>query len=343
MHRLLLFSCLIFSCVCLGQDRAIDSLRNYISTAVDDTSKADALHALTWQLINHADYVEAENTAKTMLTFSQKLNYQMGIGKAYNNIGVTYFYRGNYPKTVDFYYKALTVYEKMGNLNRINSVKRNIAMVYMDNGEEKKAEELLYSSIAFSKERNDKMGLAQAYSILGMMQDKDSLHAKEAIGFYTKALDLYKELKDDYDYAATLDNIGNVYYHRAKFQEAVDYYTMSIPLYFKNGYMHDLVNSYSNIGSALHMQKKFNGAEKYLKRSMQIADSIGLPAIAMSINKTLSSMFETQKDYKRALEFYKLFTIKKDSIYNDENKKELMHYEMNYEYDKKEAFARAEH
>ncbi|MCK6648517.1 MAG: tetratricopeptide repeat protein, partial [Bacteroidia bacterium] len=304
--------------------------------------KVEALHMLTWELIDRSLYVEAEDASKKMLELSRKINYPMGIGKGNNNIGVTYYYRADYSKTNEYYFKALTVYEKIGNIDRINMVKQNIAMVYMDNGEEAKAEELLKRSIEFSKKHNDRPGLAQAYAILGMMSGGDTTKADQAINYYQMALNLHKEMGNNYDYAGTLDNIGNVYYRTGNFQKAIDHYKQSLPYYLKENNFQDIVTGYSNIGAALQMQKKFAEAEMYLMKALEMTDTLDLPPAAMNTKLNLSSLFENQGDYKKALDYYKQYTAVKDSIYNDENKKELMRHEMDYEYEKKAALVKAE-
>jgi len=71
-------------------------------------------------------------------------------------------------------------------------------------------------------------------------------------------------------------------------------------------------------------------------------DSIGSMDYKRQFEERLSLLYDTIGQYKLALIHYRKSIILKDTLFSQENKKQLVRKEMNYEFDKKEALIKAE-
>src|SRR5262245_51264491 len=96
----------------------IDSLKQVISTAKEDTAKASALDFLGWELRN-SNPDSAIILANQALTLSKKYASTKHIAYAYRVIGWAYLVKGNYPASLENNFKALSLYKELDNKARI--------------------------------------------------------------------------------------------------------------------------------------------------------------------------------------------------------------------------------
>src|ERR1700751_3751372 len=108
----ILFILLLISGIC--QNQKIDSLRAVYNNKIQsDTSRLKALHAIAWGYC-YTNPDSANILAKQELEFAQKSNLKKWQANALNLIGVLFMNTGNYPQALDYYLKALKLFEESG-------------------------------------------------------------------------------------------------------------------------------------------------------------------------------------------------------------------------------------
>ncbi|HLC82880.1 MAG TPA: hypothetical protein VJI69_03550, partial [Bacteroidia bacterium] len=100
--------------ISVSQPSKIDSLKQFISTAKEDTNKVNALNALSWKLIITGEYNQAMEKVKTSLSLADTIKYKKGKAVALNNIGVIFWNQGNYPEALNNYFSSLKIREEIG-------------------------------------------------------------------------------------------------------------------------------------------------------------------------------------------------------------------------------------
>ncbi|MBI4945038.1 MAG: SpoIIE family protein phosphatase [Bacteroidetes bacterium] len=103
-------------------------------------------------------------------------------------------------------------------------------------------------------------------------------------------------------------------------------------------------NCYNSIANAMQAQGKFpealiyyhNNALGYAKKSLQIARDIGALPDENTSYQHLKEAYAKLGDYKKALEYYNLYTITKDSLLNNEKNRQLTEMEAKYQSEKKQ-------
>lgn len=96
---------------CHAQDRAkVDSLKQLLQTSKDDTAKVKLLGDLASSYV-FSETDTALSYVQQELLLSQRLNYQSGIVSA--NLGLSYWHylQSNYPRALEYAYKALMLAE----------------------------------------------------------------------------------------------------------------------------------------------------------------------------------------------------------------------------------------
>ncbi len=366
---------------CFGQNRTIDSLITLLKNDKADTSKVIHLYQLTHECeligkydkglnfgvealglarnlnfkkgianacgvigniyCNQADYPQALDYYLKALEIDEGLKNKKGIANRLGNIGTVYKKQGCYPKALDFYLKALKIAEEIGNKNFVAAILGNIGNVCADQGDYSKTLDYYFKALKFDEELGNKNGVARHLGNIGNIYQLQKDYLK-ALGYYFKGVKMDEELGDKNGIAIDLDNIGGIYQIQKKYPQSLDYYFKAMKMAKDLGDKQLYANTLSNIGSLYTTTGKFTEAEQYLKRANDIDERIGEEYGLRESEEFLSKLYETTGRQKDALIHYKKAITLKDTIFSQENKKQLVRKEMNYEFDKKEAITKAE-
>jgi tetratricopeptide (TPR) repeat protein len=151
---------------------------------------------------------------------------------------------------------------------------------------------------------------------------------------YQQALELGKPKK--FGIATNVRNIGNVYEARGEFDKALDYYykakTISDSLLDHRGMT--LVRK--SIASVLYQQKEYAPAEKLVQECLDIAIKSRLKAVTRGSYELLSKIAKAQGHDDFALQYFKLYTLYKDSIQNLSESAKISSFQLEYETHRKQ-------
>ncbi len=89
-------------------------------------------------------------------------------------------------------------------------------------------------------------------------------------------------------------------------------------------------------------QTQLNETFESLNKALQIAKQAGNMKELLGGYYNLTKLDSAQGDYKNAYEHYKLYTLYRDSLIKQETEKKALQAKMQYEFDKKQAVAKAE-
>jgi len=303
---------------------------------------------------NHikGDYFKALDYHLKALKIDQELNNINGIAKRLGNIGIVYSDQCDYVKALDYYFKALKINEDLGDKKEIAGKLNNIGNIYMQQGNYSKALEYYFKSLKIHIEVGNKSGMAGRFGNIGSVYCQIALDLKNrpfvrdslfnaALNYYFKALKINEELENKRGISSDLGNIGNAYNRQADFSKALDYYFRALKINDEIGNKDGVAIWLGNIGIYVKT-KKNEEAEKYLLDALEINKEIGSLKSAMDVEENLSSLYSQTNRYQLALKHYKNAMALKDTLFSKEKNKELTRKEMNYEFAKKEAAAKAE-
>jgi len=364
-----------------GQQEKIDSLLKVLKTAGEDSSKVNSLNSLSTQLWQIGDYDRAKRYADDALTLSQKINYKKGKATAYNNIGVIYDYQGHYSEALDNYFISLKINEEINNKKGRAGCFSNIALIYDEQGLYPDALKNHYASLKIFEEIGDKKGIARTYNNIGLIY-KNQGDYDEALKNYFASLKTKQEIGDKMGISVSYNNIGNTYALQENYPEALKNYLASLKLKLeigdKNGiassygnlaivnykqgnypdalkndfaslkifeeigYRQGIAGSFSNIGMVYMKLNQFSEAKKYLDDGLSLSNEIGFKELIINAYEGLTLWDSTTGNYKKAFEHYKMYTLYRDSLFNEENTKKTVQSQMQYDFDKKEAVTKAE-
>jgi adenylate cyclase len=125
-----------------------------------------------------------------------------------------------------------------------------------------------------------------------------------ALSYYTRAENLFVELKDDRGLSANYNNIGNIYLARSNLQDALRYYQNALAINEKINNQAELANNLTNIGNVHYNSSQFTEALKSYNRARLLYKhtSNGYNE-ALSLGN-IGSVYSSLGDYLKAVESY---------------------------------------
>lgn len=304
---------------------------------------------------NQADYSKALEYYLKALKIDEELKNspdktlelagKKGMATRLGNIGIVYDEQADYQKALDYYLKALKIDEELNNKNGMAIRLGNIGVVYFNQAEE-------------FRQLSDTAKTNEYYS--------------KALDYYQKTLKMDEVLENKNRISYDLGNIGNVrhkqgdlMYQRGDKMRASEYYSFALDYYRKALKMAEELENKNgialhlgNIGSLYSSLEKYNDAYTNLYKALAISDSIGAQDFVKYNYEQLSTLYKkantplhdtiggkilnNEEMRLRALYYFKRYINLRDSIYSEENKKQLVRKEMNFEFEKKESATKAE-
>lgn len=334
--------------------------REYLNKALELSLNADYKKGLRTTYIHlgflaedRGHYQEALGHYRAALTVSQELSDKKAIASAYNSIGAVYYHQGNYPEALKNYFASLKIREEIGDQRGIASAYNNIGIIYVEQGNYTEALKNYRASLKIKETLGDKKGIASAYTNIGLVFYNQGDYT-EALKNYVAGLEIYENSGDRSGLAAVYNNIGGLYSQQAetilnpvlragKLELSLKNHFASLKIKESAGDKAGIASSYGNIGNVYMKQKKYKDAEMYFVRSEKLAKEIGHKEYLKETYSSLTNLDSAIGNFKAAYHHHKQYILYRDSLENEETRKRSLQSQMTYEFEKKEAVAKAEH
>lgn len=324
-----------------AQSHTIDSLYRTLKTAKGDTEEVQTLNRLSYALYKTGDYSRSDSLAKKSLQISENLGFKNGEAEAYNNIGNICKDQGNYPEALRYLLQSLRIAEQTGTKSLMSNAYGNIGIVYHKQGSYADALKNELKSLELDKELGDKTGIGASYVNIGNIY-KDMGNYAEALDYNQLALTLFDSIGSKYGTGIAYVNIGLIYYLQNKYEDALKNQLMALSIFRAIDNKNGISDVYNNIGNIYMDQKKYAVAKKYTDSALILAKKIGEKDYIRTAYGALYALDTISGDYKTAYNDYQMYITYRDSIDNEQNTKKIVSEQMQYEFEKQQAAAKAE-
>jgi len=291
--------------------------------------------------LSKSDYPKALEYFSKALKIALETGDKNAMIRNYISMGIVYMEQSDYPRALDLYFKALKIAEELKDMTKIMATTSNIGIIYKEQKDYAKALEYYFKGLKISETLKDKNSLATQLGNIGVvyMDQKDNVKALE---YFLRALKIEEELGDKNGIAVHLGNIGLTYQNLGEHTKALEYYQEALKLNEELGRKNGISRQLGNIGALYMATKKYEQAEKYLLKALAMAESLGSLELMRQFEGSLSDLYLFMGKPLPSLQHYKKFILVRDSIFNEENKNKSIRTEMQFEFRKKEAIAKAE-
>jgi len=290
-----------------------------------------------------------------------KTNYEYGIGL---------YYLAQYNEALSYFYKARKQAQAVDDNMYLASSTLMIGTVLSILGKDNEAIKYEFEALAVSEKNSDTKGIADACIEIGNIYDTMKNQAK-AILYYLRVENLYKEINDQWNLQIVNECIGDIYEERQDHKTALEYYFKAIKFAYNTKNQIAIGEAESNIGRIYSNLKEYDKSISYNKKALasleQTQDSIRtlmalvnigysylkLGSIDQAIHylnyglkraielksyddisscyKYLSNAFEKKNNFKKSLEYFKLYKSSNDSVYNIARSKQILDVQTKYE------------
>ena len=272
---------------------------------------------------------------KEALELSKQFNYKEGEAQALKNIGAGNYYLSNYDIALEYYFSSLKILKEIEDEEGASSILNNIGVIYWKLNNFEKALEIYNESLKEMQKSENKEGIARAQNNIGLIYMTLQNYDK-ALEYFTKSLTIMEELGNKINLAYCLNNIGILYWNLENFDKALEYnlrsYTINKEIDNESG----IAESLKNIGGIYVKLEEFDNSIIYLEESLKLAKEIEAKDLIQNIYLAFSELFSVQEDYQKALEYFTLYTVVKDSIFTKESSERIAEMQTKYETEKKE-------
>lgn len=320
----------------------LDSLWSvYNNTTKSDSVRLIAIRSITQQYMrNNPD--SAIIAAQLQISLAQKQGNKKELAEANSFLGISYYYTGNYPASIRSHTEALKIYEELGLKGGIASSHNNIGILYFEQKNHETALKEFYASLKGYKELKDTVQIASISGNIGSVYYTMNRYT-EALITNKDALYLLRRSKaDPYVIANAINNIGVAYQGLKNYSDALSAFKEALEIREKIKDDLGIEISWTNLASLYAVQKDYKQSEWYADKALVLATKLNDLEGIKEIQQILSEIYTQTNRPGKALESYKAYISAKDSLINEENSKQIMQTQMQYEFDKKEALLKVE-
>ncbi|MEI7597284.1 MAG: tetratricopeptide repeat protein [Bacteroidota bacterium] len=238
----------------------------------------------------------------------QYLNLE--VAECLNLIAGCYVFKNEYNNAMEYFYKAVRLYESFNKTNSINDklgkCYNNIGVLHIYTGNYPKAIDYFFKSLKIKEKRNDRAGIASIYGNLSAYHFEQEDY-KKSLYFNVLSYKIFEELKDTNKLCSAYNNVASLFLAQKEYNKALGWCYKSLELGLKikeKKYL--LKNSaitYSIIGSIYKNKNRYEESlfyyRKALAQSVQLNDKYSMS----SVNNNMAEVFFYVKNYKNALLF----------------------------------------
>jgi tetratricopeptide (TPR) repeat protein len=235
-------------------------------------------------------------------TDAKKLGIKKSEGDALNNLAYIYQNLGDIKRAIEYNQQSLHIEKEIGDKPGIAQSYNNLGTIYNDQGDIKNALDYFHKSLKIREETNDETGMATALNNLGSLYQSQGDTIK-ALEYFNKSVKFYEKIGDLEGLGYPLSNIGLIYMNRGMMDKARKYFDQSLNAREKAGDKRGIAHCYNNIGAIYYKQGDFENTLKYYNMSYDIFNEIGDKQGISFIARNLGDCYRKQKKYKQALSF----------------------------------------
>ncbi len=339
----------------------------------DENFEATALKNIGTIHLFLGNYSKSESYYAAAIRLFNHTNNDKGLSGCYNNLGLVKELKGEFELAQEHYQKSLTINEKIDNKTGIASSLTNIGNILQKQGNYRSSILYYLKALKIKEELHEKIGIADAYNNIGALYEKQSAY-DQAIKNYQKALVLYMEMGEKRKSGMVLHNLGYIQSMKKQYESAMDYYEKALELRIEYGEKQGMASTILNIGEIYHATGKLKEAFQYYSQSLslynEIGNSYGVLQAQISLSEYYNETGQSQKSisqlepvikkgklfpeelkhcykilskayydiasYKQAYIYQEKYILLKDSLGKEENTKNILQIQLDYEFQKKQ-------
>jgi signal transduction histidine kinase len=314
---LISFACSV--CYGLAQNKFIDSVRNELYKAKDDTTKVFCLSFLGyyWRFTNLDSSMWYSNAA---LSFAQQLKYARGEADALTNLGTAFREKGEFPQALKTQLTALEIARKNGCIREESIALRRIGMIYMDLSDAAGTMEYYGKALYEHKQNGFNKEATYDYLVMATAYVERKIY-DSARNFIQKAgekLALIPDVEPEFYLWR-----GSTFWLKRNKDSALADWRKGYRLGLNYHYNRTVSRIYLAIGTMFNEINQYDSGIIYGKQALEFAKKASNGRAIYESSQLLFELNDTLKRPAEALAYLKIASAAKDSLFGEGNIKTI--------------------
>ncbi len=293
------------------------------------------------------DYADWGKYSEALKYFSLALNMYKSMGDKGGEAGSYLFFAfvygimGNTAESAKANYNALKIYESLGEEYSIAITTSNLADNYISMGKYELALSYYEHAIEILKKKRDQMNLSGMYISVGNVYYTLGNTEKAKENFET-ALEIGKAINNPFCMGQAYKNLAEFYERQNDLNATLENYFAAEKMFQSVSNSQEIVKVCNAIGNLYLRLNNLPKANEYFVKSFDLLKSTPNMPLMENYYKGIQLLDSARGDWKSAYLNFRQYINYRDSNYSEENMKATMQTVLQYEFDKKEAAAKAE-
>ena len=285
-----------------AQSQELDSLRSVLAVSTVDSQLFDANRLMAmnlWEAYPDSAIIFGNEA----LAIATKMKDNAKIAMGFQTIGVAYDYKGNLDSCLFFLNEGLAVYKKANNEEGASHILSDIAIAYYFRGNYELALRNHFSALEFRQKSGNKRFIAISYNNIGLVYRSRKEYGNAA-RYYQKSLEIKKEIRDEQGVLNTLLNIGSAFQSQGKYDSAFYYATEALKQAEKIDARNDILASQGNLAAAMVNLGRYDEALVLLKEVETKSLAGNVNNNLLSVYESLGDVYSNKGQYAEAEVYY---------------------------------------
>lgn len=273
-----------------------------------------------------------DKSEKILLTLEKNKKNQETLAKNYGSKGIVFSEQNQYAKALENDFKAVKIYENLNNKIQLSKIYNNIGVIYRSINDEENALQYFLKAYKIQKENND-AALGVSASNIGLIYiNQEQLPKAEK--FLNEALAEFQKNENPRALGELYNNFSHLYFKKNQLEKAKIALQNAEKTFNSIEDKFGLSDTYLFLSKIYLNENNFSSALSYSRKSLSLAKELELPETKMNNEKLLSEIFEKLGNKDSAFVHLKNFDQEKEKLVIEENAKERIKTELNFQYEK---------
>jgi tetratricopeptide (TPR) repeat protein len=270
---------------------------------------------------NVGDYPQSLDYSLRQLEMAKKLDEKARIASAYNRIGINYKRQMMHDQALEYLFKSADLFLELGDSGAASNSWNNAGNVYFNMRKFDLAYSYYQKQLYLGQWSNDSTSIADAFNCIAQIYNEVAFFPVDSlIRYFEYDPEQIRQIKPGF----LLDS-------------AEYYFLKSAAFYRSDNEFYELADCYNGLGKTYMLQGKYTQAIQAFQTEYALAKSIGVLQKEMSASLGLYKNFKNLNDYKEALQWYEIYNLIQDSVFNESKLLDIGRLESRHEFEVKEA------
>ncbi|MFN0290406.1 tetratricopeptide repeat-containing sensor histidine kinase [Pedobacter helvus] len=286
--------------------------------------------------IYQKDFDATIQLSKWGLELAKVENDKVNQGEFLRYIGLSYGKKGKIDSASVFYYQALSLLEKSGNSEKLGLLYDDMARMYRKLKQPKRALEFYDKALKLYENENNLEGIARINNESGVVFRDDFQDYKEANIRFEKSLRIQQQRNDSVGIGYALEFLGYNQLLIKDYKKSESYLKQALEIRKKLDDDFALMLNYTALGEFYKETNQHQLSNEYFEQSNVLARKIKFTDIQKYNYEQITGNYEALGNYQKAFESLKSFNVLNDSLYTAQKLKDVEDISTKYETAEKE-------